>query len=424
MTAVLVLAGFLPAWSQGEAVRIDTLTIARAVALGLEHHQSLQAAEANVASASAAKTQALSTYYPAIAFNASASHTEGVFVFNPSIPSRYQIYSNYSSGLTGQQIIYDFGKTSERVGANTSFVGASQEDFRAARDNVVVNVEVAYYTYLQDIEVAQVDSEAVQQAQDHLNAAKAFYSVGRRPLLDVTTAEVNLANANVALIRSRNAVRVARLQLENAMGVHPTGPYAVRAQVQMRPLGFSLDSARAVALKQRPDIAAAQLRTEGLSSLATSVWDQNLPTLSANGTWNWSGFDVRLYGRWTAGLTFTLPIFQGFGIQAQADQAQAAAEGQRAAARLTVENALLDVEQTYLSAQEAWDRHNASGKLVDQAEESLRLAEQQYKAGVGTALDVTDAEVNRANARITEIQALYDYNSSIVRLIRAMGAKM
>src|SRR5512146_1670868 len=124
-TAAAVLAGSTQGWAQETAVRFDTLTIARAVALGLEHHQSLAAAEANVASASAAKTQALSSYYPAIGFNASASHTEGVFVFNPSIPSRYQIYSNYSTGLSGQAIIYDFGKTSERVGANSSFLGAS-----------------------------------------------------------------------------------------------------------------------------------------------------------------------------------------------------------------------------------------------------------------------------------------------------------
>ena len=424
LTAALLAAALTPALSQIETVRIDSLTLDRAVALGLEHHQSLRAAEANVASASAAKRQALSSYYPAINFSATGSHTEGVFVFNPSIPSRYQIYSNYSTGLAGQQTIYDFGKTSERVGANTSFEEASEEDFRSAHDNVVVNVQVAFFTYLQNLEVATVNEEAVQQAQAHLAAAKAYYSVGRRPLLDVASAEVNLANANVALIRARNQVRVAKLQLENAMGVHPAGPYSVKADMHGQPLEFSLDSARVAALRSRSDVLSARLRAEGFSNLATAAWDQHLPTISANGTWNWSGFDVRLYGRWTAGLSFTLPIFQGFGIQAAAQQAEAAAEAGQATVQLTIENALLDVEQNYLAVQEAGDRYTASTKLVDQADESLRLAEQQYKAGVGTSLDVTDAEVNRANARITRIQALYDYNSSVARLVKAMGVRM
>ena len=419
-TALLMLV--VQGHAQDMATLTDTLTVDNAVAIALQNHFAIKAAQANVVSAEAGKRVVVSTYLPAIGFSASSVHTEGTFVFNPSIASKYQIYSNYTAGLTASQLIYDFGKTTNRISANTDFVTASKEDFRTARDNVITNVEVAFLTYLEDQDVVKVTLETIAQAESHLKSAKAFYSVGTRPLLDVTRSEVDLANANVASIRAKNQMEVARLQLENAMGIHPDHPYVVYAAVTMPPMTITLDSARSQARSNRPDILAAQSRYDALSSLASSAWDQHLPTLSANGTWNWSGFDVTLYGRWSAGLTFSFPIFQGFGISAAAQQASANAEAQQAALVLTIENALLDVEQNYLAVNEANERYGASVKLVEEAEASLTLAEKQYSAGVGTLLDVTDAQVLRANARITQIQALYDYNNSLVRLKMAMGA--
>ncbi len=420
LTAPIILACRAPA--QSNDLIVDTLTIGRAITIAREHQPLLEAAEAGVASAEAGKRFALSNYWPQIGFSASGSHTEGTFVFNPSIPARDQIYSTYTTGLTANQLIYDFGKTSSRVGANTDLVSASKQDYRLTYANVATTVEVAFYAAMQAKDLTVVNEETVKQADDHLRSAKAFYTAGTRPLLDVTRAEVDLANANVGLIRARNAERVSLLQLENAMGVHIRPGYALRGNINTGSPGFSLDSARTAAMLNRPDILSARARYEALSSFASATFGLHLPTLSATGTYNWSGFDVKLYGRWTAGVTFTLPIFQGFGINAQVDQAQAAAQAQLAQVRLTIENAMLDVEQNYLAVGEAAERIAATGKLVEQADESLRLAEKQYAAGVGTAIDVTDAQVVRANARITAIQAVYDHTIALTRLKQSMGS--
>jgi outer membrane protein len=418
---VLLTLGATLAFAQEDVVNIDTLSLQRAVAIALEHHPTLQAAEANVYSAEAGKRLALSSYFPLISASGTATHTEGVFVFNPSIPSRYQIYSNYVAGFTGSQLIYDFGKTSSRVGANTDFVEASEQDFRSAHDNVIMNVQLAYFTYLQAKSVVTVNQEAVEQATRHLAQARAFYTVGRRPQFDVTRAEVDLANANVNMIRARNGMQVARVQLNNAMGVHPTHPYEVSDSLGTGPVALNLDSVRSVAAGNRPDLLSAKARLTGFESLTSAARSQHLPTLSATGAYNWSGFDVRLYPRWNAGLSLTLPIFQGFSINAQVQQAEAAAEIARANLSSLTQNVMLEVEQAYLGVTEAQERMGATAKLVEQAEQNLNLAERQYAAGVGTALDVTDAQLTRSNARITNIQALFDYNSSLARLQKAVG---
>jgi outer membrane protein len=237
----------------------------------------------------------------------------------------------------------------------------------------------------------------------------------------VTKAEVDLANANVTAIRGRNQLRVANLQLENAIGVHPRTPFALIDTLSVVPFALPLDSTKAVAFEKRPELLAARTRVDANRSLAAAAWGQHLPTLSAFGSWTWSNFNFPLYNRWNAGVTLSLPIFQGFGIAGQVEQAQAAAELAEANLEILSESIVLEVEQSYYGLREAEERLVATRKLVEQAEQNMMLADRQYAAGVGTALDVTDAQLSLSNARIINIQTLFDYNSSLVRLQRAMG---
>ena len=103
------------------------------------------------------------------------------------------------------------------------------------------------------------------------------------------------------------------------------------------------------------------------------------------------------------------------------DQANAAADAAKAAFDTQAQSVLLEVEQAYLGLREAEERTVATAKLVDQADENFTLAQRQYAAGVGTAIEVADAQLSRSNALITNIQAQYDYITSIVKLRRALG---
>jgi outer membrane protein TolC len=205
------------------------------------------------------------------------------------------------------------------------------------------------------------------------------------------------------------------------MGVHSDSPYALSDSLGVPQFSMSLDSVKSIALSTRQDLQSARARVQSSQSLVSSASGQRLPTLALAGTWNWSGFNFPLQPRWNAGVTLSLPIFQGFGIDAQVDQAEANLESSQASLSLTIENALLDVEQNYLSLKEASDRIDATTKLVGQATENLKIAEGRYNFGVGSAIEITDAQVTVANARLNNIQALYDYDTSLIRLKRAMG---
>ena len=418
----LVIAASVAAPSDGQCfAQSQKLTLRQALAYALDNHPSLRAAEAGVRSSSAGLTQAEANYYPSLSISAGGTHTDGAFVFNPSFPPRNQTYNSYSAGLAIQQTVYDFGRTHGRVAANDKFREASTMDLDAARQNVIANVQLAYFTAVQARGVVRVAEETVAQMEKHLAQANAFYKAGTRPLFDVTKAEVDVANANVNLIQARNQFRVSVVQLDNAMGLHPTGDVELADTLSVVPFVEPLDSAKAVALRERPEMLAAAARLDADQHLVSAAWSQNLPSLSASGNWTWSAFTFPLYSRWNAGVTLTLPIFQGFAVSGQVEQARANVDAAQAAIDLLKESIILDVEQASLGLTEASERIIATTKLVEQAEQNLNLAERQYVAGVGTAIETSDAQVALANARISKIQAIYDYNGSLIGLQRAMG---
>ncbi len=399
----------------------EALTLARAIAVALEHHPSIRSASAFRDAAQAGVTQNVSAYYPVIGANAGYTHNEGWFVFNPSFPPRQQIYNSWTAGISAQQLVFDFGRTINRVSSSGEFLDAARNDFDAAKATVVADAEIAYFACRQAGEVLEANQYAVDQAEKHLAQAKAFFTVGSRPQIDVTRAEVDLANAQVGLIRARNQVDIARAQLDNALGVRTRTPYNLTDSLAIPAEPLSLDALKAQALKTRPELLSAQSRLEGERSLVSAARSQHLPSISATGNYSWNGFDFPLYSRWNAALTVSVPLFQGFAIDGQVRQAEANMLGAQAALDAATDGILLEVEQAFLSLQEAGSRLGATDKLVQQASENALLTERQYVAGTGTPLEASDAQLVLLNARNERIQAVFDYNSAYVRLQRATG---
>ena len=407
--------------AQTKVLHLDSLSIQSATKIALEYHPAIKSASAGYDLAHSNLRLSRSGYFPQIDLTGSASRTDGAFVFNPSFPPRQQQYNNYTAGIAVQQMLFDFGRTNNSVSADEQFLNASDFDLKAARENVIMNVQVNYYSYLESQYIEKVNEETLTQAEEHLKIAEAFYKVGSRPQYDVTNAEVEVANANLNLIRAKNQVRIARLQLNNSMGVYIPGSYTTTDSLKAVIENISLDSAKGTAVDSRSELKSSYLVLSAGKSLISAAWDQNLPILSAYGNYNWSGFNLPLYSRWNAGINFTLPIFQGFYVNAQVQKAEANVELAQANLDVLKQAILLDVEQNYLSLDEAKNRIDAAKQLVIQAEENFKLATGRYKSGVGSATEITDAQLALSNAKTTNIQAVYDYLTALIRLKKSMG---
>ncbi len=406
--------------SEAAPASSDSLTLEQCVGLALKYSPQIRLAEGGVEASKANLKLATSAYMPQIMGTASAARNGGTFVFGPIARSGY--FGNFSAGFSASQTIFDFGKTISRVSASSDLVKASHQNLRSTTEDVVLNTHISYFNYLAAVRVAEVDSETVSEAEDHLRQAEGFYKAGTVPQYDVVNAEVEVANAKVSLIQAVNNVKIARVQLENVLGVNLPSHLRLEDNLDVKYVNIPMTAAIETALKNRPELLASRAQLQANKSLLTEAWTQDLPDVAATAGYKWNGADPQpLFPSWNVGVTLTVPIFEGFALDAGIDQARANLKSAEASNDIVMQTLYLDVQQQEYALQEAAEKIQAARKLVEQAKEALRLAVGQYNSGTGSALDVTDAQVTLGSARISYIQSLYDYNVSYASLQRAMG---
>jgi outer membrane protein TolC len=414
------------------------LTLDQVRAIALKLHPSLVANKETVLANKALVEQALAAYYPQVNLNNSytafttnfstspISNPAGGAIGVPTAgPNRWSstFTDVLNTGVTATQTIYDFGRTSNTVKINRENVKSSQEGVSITRLTVILNVDQAYYGVLQAKRLITVAEDTVKQTKEHLGQAQAFFRSGTHPKIDVTKAEVDQANAELSLIQARNNYQVAIVTLNNAMGLREDLQYEIEDSLYYKPREITLAEILKAAFEQRPELSqfkALERAQEATIKLAKAGY---YPILSGNASYLYrsTGFDKTFYWDGFISGTLSIPIFSGFSTPAQIAQGRAILRSLQAQEENTKLNIRLEGEQAYLGLTLADEQIRVTEKTVSQAKENYDLATGRYRVGVGSPLEITDAEVSLANARANYIQALYNYKIGEAKIDKAMG---
>lgn len=400
----------------------DTLTIERCIDIALKNNPQVKIAESNFEVTDAGLTSARSVLFPQLSLNSGWNRNGGNFFQGPT--AREATYENYSYGFQLNQLIYDFGKTYSKVSANSELKNASVQDLIAAKQGLVLNTYTAYFNYLQAARVKKVSAESLKQAEEHLLQAEKFFEVGKKPQFDVLKAKTDVANAKVSYITAENNLVVAKLQFENTLNVKLPANFILKDNLDIIQDSVALRSAIQYSTQNRPELISAKYRVEANKAFVSSAWDANLPSVSLTGGYNWKTYDLKktFLDSWNLGVSLSLPIFQGFGLQSGIDQAKANLKNAEAQLETLNNSVELDVQQQYYNLQLAYSKIDATQTLLKQAEETLNIAEGRYQQEIGSPIEITDARITLLNSQLQNIQALYDYQVAAVRLQKAMGA--
>ena len=399
----------------------NVLTLEQCSALALKNNPQIKIAEGTRDLRSASVVSTRSTLMPQVGFSSGWTRNGGTTIVGKNEFTGN--YNTYSTGFSAQQLIFDFGKSYSKLNAAAYSSDAANLDYETAKQSLLLSVHSAYYGYLQAEKLKEANAELVKQAEEHLAQAKGLFDVGKKPQFDVMKAQTDLANAKLNFITASNNVRLGKIQLENVLNQKLPDNAAIKDEFETSKPDISLQDAYESAISNRPEIAAGKNKVEAGRSLLTSAWTANLPSINATGGYNWKtmNLDTKFSPSWSVGLTLSLPIFQGFSLDAGIDQARAnlkIAEGQNES---VVQSVKLDIEQQYSNLSEAKERIDAAKLLLSQAEETYRLADARYKENVGSPIEITDAEVTLLNAKTSYIQAYYDFNLAYTRISKAMG---
>jgi outer membrane protein TolC len=289
----------------------------------------------------------------------------------------------------------------------------------------MLNVKAAYYDVIAARRFLVVAEETEAQTRRQLEEARSRYEVGTAPRFDVTQQEVQVADAELARLTARNAVALSRENLRDAMGL--TEP--ILFEPDDRSLDYTLitlddDAAMERAFANRPELIDVQARIDAQRRAIAALKADHLPVVNGLGSYEWTGDERPEDESWVIGANIRLSIFNGGRTTAEIGEQRAGLHRLEGQERNTRQAVRLEVRQALLDLREAEDSIRVAEKQVDQARESLEIAEGRYSAGVGNVLEVSDAQVGLFRARANHVRALADYWISVARLERALGARL
>src|SRR5689334_14167650 len=317
-----------------------------------------------------------------------------------------------SASVTASQLLFDFGRTWAAKDVAKSSAVALKEVLESQKLDISQLVKTQYFTLLLSKRLVQVNLAALDRA------------------------EVNLANARVNVIRAQNAVNLARVALNAAMGIAVNAPTEVKDLLSYTQFPLNRDELLAEAMRNRPEYRQVKAQAEASDAFVRQTFRDFFPNLFGSGTYGVTGvtggsaIDSRATSgftgsgtEWNVGLTLSWSIFDGGGKIARYKEAKANLEAARARVRDIELQVWQNVEQSYLNLGEAEERIGAAQKAVESADENYQLARGRFDAGVANIIELTDAQLALTQAQSDEAQALSDYRIAIARLERALGRR-
>ncbi|HEY3100904.1 MAG TPA: TolC family protein [Methylomirabilota bacterium] len=404
------------------------LSVDDAVAIALDIQPNIKARISDYVAAAFRVDQALAPLFPQITASATAAKDKGATssIF-PTGSNRVVTTTTESpfdltvARITVSQLIFDFGKNFASTEAARKLADVALEDTELQRQLVTQTVKESFTNINFAVRLIQVQQQAVDRAELNLRSARGFFEVGTRPKSDVARAEVDVANARVDLIRARNAERLARVALATAMGLPATTPLAIQDNLIYQPVALDRTRLAEDALRMRPEYRQSRLNADANEARLRRSFRDFFPDITAGGFYGATRGDLN--EAWEINLNLNWTIFDGGNRIARYREARANLEAAQARVKASELDISREVEQSVNNVIEADERIQAAQVAVASAQENFRLAQGRFDAGVGTILELTDAQLALTQAQNTEAQALADYRIALARLDRAVGRR-
>lgn len=423
MRIVFIITLMGPLCSQVPVQAAEGLSLRNCIETALKNQPAIRAAREGVNAGQGRVTQARSPYLPQI--SASTGYSE-----NHSLGGAFgdSIAKTRTTTMSVNQVLYDFGRSGNTLDAARLGARSAELDEQRVIQETVLNVKQAYFALLQAKKLVIVSQKTLEQAESHLRQAEAFFRSGSKPKFDVTRAEVEVNSAQLGLINARNSVRIRTLTLYNAMGLDPAGDLDLEDILSAPVTIPTFDQALAEAVKSRPEMLKSEADKEAAKARVKAEESNYLPTLSANGAYNWANgtqemgpFKGDIQNSWNAGVMLTMPLFEGGITSGKVSEARANLRVLEAQGYLIRQSIIIELYQANADIESASARIAVMELSLKKAQESLELAQGRYEAGVGPYIEVTDAQLASVNAETDHVQALYDYQLAAARLLKAMG---
>ncbi|MEQ8164081.1 MAG: TolC family protein [Smithellaceae bacterium] len=423
----------------GRSPAVEVLTLEESIDIALKNSLILHSAKEGVQSAVARRREAATGFLPK--FNTTYSYTRlneepfnrfanlpaGVF-----IPNGTEIIvgtqNNYYWTFEARQPLFTGGGLIANYQASQIAEDAARIEEGAKHQDVIRDVKITYFNILRAQRIKEAADQSVEMLTAHREVAGNFFKVGMIPQNDLLHAEVELANGRQNLTKAQNGVELAKARFNTVLKRKIFAPVQIVDILNYQPLERQLDECLDIALKTRPELKISALKVEQAGKMVRMAQSEYFPTLSLVGNYtrygdhpsvsgsdykdaeNWSVMGVASWNFWEWGRT-------KFRVDAGRARENQALDESKELNDLII----LEIKHAYLNLQEAEKQIAVSEKVIEQANENFRIAQERFRENVATTTDVLDAQTLLTKAKADYANALGDFNINRAILERAMG---
>lgn len=336
-----------------------------------------------------------------------------------------QIGNTHSNSITASLPIFTGGELQGQIGqakANyRSMLSAEEQAYNEMKETATTG----YFNMLNATNMKALRQESVDRLQAHLDNVIAQYNVGIVARADVLRSEVELANAQQNYITASNEYDVAEATLNNIIGTPLGTTLLLKDRLQYEPYENDMAYCLAYSEQHRPELKQAEYAIDSAEAALVVARSGHMPKVYANASNNWGGNGSDWPGdddeNWSVGVTASMNVFDSGVTWSKIHAAQENLAKAKESQRQIKDNVELEVRTDYLNLREAEKRITTTQVAVASAEEDYHIAVVRYQAGVGTNIDVMDAQEALTQAKTNYYQALYNYNTSKAALNTSMG---
>jgi len=406
-----------------QQAKVKNLNLEQCIQIALKNNPQILESKARVSELNQNISQVRSGLYPLLNFNTTADRL--------SAQSGYfgnRIGNNYNTSLSMHYNFYKGGKTLAAIKVAKNNYEAGKYDFKSSIESLILTVVKDYYRLLLAEKFTAVAKKSLKSSQNHLDFANARFKNGLASRSDILKAKTELSNAKLNLITSLNSVLIDRGQLNNTLGDNVDANFNIVDDLNVITAKKTSDDQNKFetlveeAHKNRPELKKTEYQLAAQKSNIQMAKTDYYPSVSLDANYNFDGSALsQLYQSNYIGLSVNLPLFSGFSRSSHLKQEKLHLQVLEKQTSSIYQQINLEVWNAFRALKEAKERIKSTQVFLKDARENLDLSEGEYKEGLGSMLDVIDAETTYVTAEQTHIEASINYKIGQINLQRTVS---
>lgn len=434
-----------------------TFTLEEAIKSALENNREVKIAQMEVSKADAAVDEAFGYALPTIDLSANLAH----FIEKPKMP-----FPDFEAMLTNATygILFDegvlpqddnkfmsmatklqsFAQTNtfegqiqltqilfnsavfRGIGASQIYLSLSEEQLKASVSNTIMNVNKAFYGVLLSRQMLDIVETSLSNAEENLSNVKALHAQGLTSDYEALQVEVMVENIRPKVLELKNLVQSAEDGFKIVLGLNRDSDIKVIGKIEYVEESIpTAGNAMNLALEQNLDLKSLQIKRnideEFIAIERSDYW----PTIAAFGNFTYSGssddWNFQTYNSTLVGLSFTMNLFKGGRVANKVEQAEIAVKQTDSQINLTHDYIASQTRTKVMELEREKSQINALTRNEELAKKAYEIASTRYKEGVGTQLEIKNADVELRTARTNKLQSVHNYIISVAELNQLLG---